>query len=96
MKIKNYYFWIAVIYVATCIIDGIFCVVNFVDGRLWLGLFQLCLSNAFALVGGIFFEKAFVVKRHNEACDWLHEIAEELRENQKKETELPFEEFKND
>lgn len=96
MKIKNYYFWFALIYVAICIIDGIFCVVNFVDGRLWLGLFQLCLSNAFAFVGGIFLNKAFVIKRHNETCDWLHDIAEDLRQYQIEETELPFEEFDND
>jgi hypothetical protein len=96
MKIKNYYVWLAIAYIAMAIIDGIFCVVNFVDQKIWLGLLQLCLSNAFAFVGGIFFEKSYVIKRHNEACDWLHEIAEELREKQKEETGLPFEEFDND
>lgn len=81
MKLKNHYAWVCLIWIIATIFDSVSCVVNFVEGNLAVGLIFLVLSVAFAFVSGILLNKAIVVYWHNKEVDWLHEIAQELKEN---------------
>lgn len=98
MKIKNYYLCAFIVWVILTLINCILCVVNIIDGKTWQPILNLCVTVGFAFVSGILFERAMVIKKHNEACDWLHEVYEELKEKkqQELEDEKPFEEFIND
>lgn len=95
MKIKNHYILLCVIWVIASISNAVSCVVNFVDGKLAVGFIFLILSVAFAFVSGILLEKALEIHNHNKEVDWLHEIAQELQEEQISKIK-PFEEFEND
>ena len=97
MKLKNHYAWLCVFWVISTICDSISCAVNFVDGKLAVGLIFLILSVAFAFVSGTLLEKAFTIHQHNKTCDWLHDLAKELAKEQM-ENIKPFDEFesKND
>lgn len=95
MKIKNHYILLCVIWVITSILNAISCVVNFVDGKLAVGFIFLILSVSFSFVSGSLLNKAVVVYWHNKEVEWLHEIAEELKEEAIQQIK-PFEEFEND
>ena len=56
------------------------CIVNFVSDNLWQGAVNLLLAVPFAFVCGILCEKANATHKHNQTCDWLHDIAQELRQ----------------
>jgi hypothetical protein len=95
MKIKNHYILLCVIWVIASISNAVSCVVNFVDGKLAVGFIFLILSVSFSFVSGILLNKAVVVYWHNKEVKWLHEIAEELKEEAIQQIK-PFEEFEND
>lgn len=92
MKIKNHYVWLCTVWIISALCNSVGSVVNFVDGNIIFGIALLIFSIAFGFVGGILFEKALTIYKHNQVCDWLHEIAEELREEASKKIK-PFEEF---
>jgi hypothetical protein len=91
MKLKNYYAWLLPFWIISTLLDSISCVVNFVEGNLAVGFIFIVLAVSFAFVSGILFEKALAIHKHNKTCDWLHEIAKELME----EELVPFKEFEN-
>jgi hypothetical protein len=95
MKLKNHYAWLLPFWLIATICDSLACVVNFVEGNLAVGFIFLILSVAFAFVSGILLEKALEIHNHNKEVDWLHEIAQELQEEQISKIK-PFEEFEND
>ena len=35
--------------------------------------------SEFAFVSGVLLQKALEIRKHNQTCDWLHDIAEDLR-----------------
>lgn len=95
MKLKNHYVWLCVIWISSTLCDGLSSIVNFVEGNLIRGSIFLILSIAFAFVSGILLEKAITIYQHNKTCDWLHDFAEELREEALEKIK-PFDEFEND
>ena len=95
MKLKNHYAWLCPFWIISTLLDSISCVVNFVDGKIAVGFIFLILSVAFAFASGMLLQKALEIRNHNKTCDWLHEIAEELKENAINKIE-PFEDFKNE
>ena len=79
MKIRNHYIWMCILWAIISMTNTILCVVNFVDGSLWQGVVNLLLAVPFSFVCGLLCEKAHEVRKHNQTCDWLHDIAEDLR-----------------
>lgn len=92
MKIKNHYAWICVIWTLATLLNTVSCVIEFVDGNLAWGTFLLIIAVSFAYVSGILFNKALEILKHNQMCDWLHDITEDLREQAINSIE-PFEEL---
>ena len=80
MKIKNNYAKISVIWVLSTLLNSVSCLVQFVDGDLAWGFILLLVAVSFSFVSGILVQKALEIRKHNQMCDWLHDIAEDLRE----------------
>jgi hypothetical protein len=95
MKVKNHYVWVCVLWIICTILHSINCAVNFVDGNLAKGFIYLICAVAFSFVSGLLLIKALQTKKHNDICDFLDKIAEEIIEKQIKNIK-PFEEFENE
>jgi hypothetical protein len=92
MKLKNYYAFICIIWISSTFLNTLSTIIHFVDGTLWKGFIFLILSIAFAFVSGIYLEKAITIYKHNKTCDWLHDIAQELRQKEIEKID-PFEDI---
>jgi hypothetical protein len=95
MKRKNYYVVVVIVWSIIAIIQSVCCVVNFVDGNLLQGTLNCIFAVSFAFVDGIFLNKAIILHEHNKTCDWLHDIANELKQDLINNIE-PFEGFDNE
>jgi hypothetical protein len=94
MKRKNNCAWLCILWILIALCDMICCILNFIEGKLFLGAICLILSVSFSFVGGILLEKAISIYWQNKEVDYLNELFEEYRE-QKSEQIKPFEEFEN-
>ena len=110
MKHKNPYILIAIIWAVLTVAFAVSSVVLFVDGRLAIGAFMVCVSCGFAFATGGLCEKARAIAEFNAQCKWLHNIAKEIEDMAKnyeqvkanepfaefdKPSEVPFEEVRN-
>jgi hypothetical protein len=92
MKLKNHYAWLFVVCAIATLANSLSCVVNFVGGNIIIGFIFFVLSIAFGFVSGMLLQKSLEIREHNKTCDWLKEIAEDLKE-QYFDSLSPFEEF---
>lgn len=92
MKIKNNYAWLCVIWTLATLLNTVSCVIEFVDGNLVWGTLLLIIAVAFSFVSGSLLQKSLEIRKHNQTCDWLHDIAEDLREQAINSIE-PFEDL---
>ena len=91
MKLINYYAWLLPIWLIASFCSCIASFVNFLNGKLLLGMIFLILSVALAFVSGILLQKAIDIYYHNKEVEWLEEMVDELTIKDE-----PFEEFNND